>query len=410
MPLDLVSTLSQLVAIPSVNPMGHPPTGPECFETRVGNWLAEQIRALDLPVERQTVEPGRDNIVTRLEGTRSPDDGGELVLWEAHQDTVPVTGMTIPPFTPTVAGGRLFGRGACDVKGGLAAMLHALARLAADPPANRPTIVLAATVSEEFGFLGATALARNWGAEHAPAMDASPPKYVLRSRLLPQAPDYAIVAEPTELQVVVAHKGVVRWRCHTRGRAAHSSQPFLGENAIYRMARVVSALEQYAADVTPQLGYHPLCGQPTLSVGTIQGGISVNAVPNHCVIEIDRRLIPGEDALDVYHSIIAHVAAATGSEHIEHDYPFSVSGGLSDQLNGPLAERLLAAIRPTSPSSTTVGVPYGTDAAVFSGAGVPCVVFGPGSIDQAHTADEWIDLGQLQAASDILVRFAGGML
>ena len=397
MSLDLVKTLGELIAIPSVNPMGHPATGPEFFETRVTARLEEYFQQLDLPWERQTVEPGRDNILARLEGWPSPDEGGELVLWEVHQDTVPVAGMTIPPFTPEIRDGRLFGRGACDVKGGMAALLSALSRLAAERSADRarrrPTIVLACTVSEEFGFTGVTALSRFWGAG---------------SRLLPKAPDFAIVAEPTELHVVVAHKGVVRWRCHTRGRAAHSSQPENGDNAIYRMARVVAALENYAREVAPRLGNHPRCGQATLSVGTIKGGMSVNIVPDHCVIEIDRRMMPGEKALDVYQSIVDHVTAAAGGEGIEHDRPFSINPGLADRVNGPLAERLLTAIRPSHPTAETVGVAYGTDAATTAAAGVPSVVFGPGSIDQAHTADEWIDLGQLQAASDVLHRFAAG--
>jgi acetylornithine deacetylase len=397
MPLDLVKTLGELIATPSVNPMGHKVSGPEFLETRITALLEEYFRALQLPVERQTVEPGRDNILTRLDGFPSLEQGGDLLLWEVHQDTVPVTGMTIPPFTPEIRDGRMFGRGACDVKGGMAAMLNALARLAADAPANRgarrPTLVLACTVSEEFGFTGVTALSRFWGQG---------------SRLLPRVPDLAIVAEPTELQVVVAHKGVVRWRCHTRGRAAHSSQPDSGDNAIYRMARVVAALENYAREVAPRLGNHPRCGPATLSVGTIHGGMSVNIVPDHCVIEIDRRLMPGEQVLDVYHSIIEHVTAAAGGQGIEHDRPFSINPGLADRLNGALAERLLAAVRPSCPSAETVGVAYGTDAATISAAEIPAVVFGPGSINQAHTADEWIDLAQLQAASDTLYRFVAG--
>src|SRR5262249_33706533 len=153
-----------------------------------------------------------------------PEAGGRLMLLEAHQDTVPVGGMTIEPFTPTVRDGRLYGRGACDIKGGMAAMLAACARLAKERPAAMPTVVMACTVNEEHGFTGATALVRQWAESGG---------------FIPRRPDAAVIAEPTQLQVVVAHKGVVRWRCHTRGRAAHSSQPQMGDNAIFRMARVL---------------------------------------------------------------------------------------------------------------------------------------------------------------------------
>jgi acetylornithine deacetylase len=174
------------------------------------------------------------------------------------------------------------------------------------------------------------------------------------------------------------------------------------------MARVITALETYANEVAPRLGSHPRCGPPTLSVGTIHGGMSVNIVPDRCVIEIDRRLMPDEAALETYQSIIEHVAAAAGTGGIEHDRPFSINTGLTDGRNQSLAERLLKAIRPLRPAAETIGVAYGTDAATISAAGVPSVVFGPGSIDQAHTADEWIDVDQLRAAGDALYSFGAG--
>ncbi len=203
--------------------MGRPVSGPEYFEYRLTDYLERLFAQLGLPTERQTIAPLRDNLLARLDGERTPENGGPLLLFEVHQDTVPVDGMTIEPWTPTVREGRLYGRGACDVKGGMAAMLGALARLTEERPPNRPTLVMACTVNEEHGFTGASGLCRLWSGE--------------RSSFLPRAPDAAIVAEPTQLKIVVAHKGVVRWRCHTLGRAAHSSRPEAGDNAIYRMAR-----------------------------------------------------------------------------------------------------------------------------------------------------------------------------
>jgi len=392
MSLDLTRTLSELVALPSVNPMGKPVRGPEYFEYRVTDYLEGLFRSLGLPYQRQTVEPQRDNIVARLDGAIPPESGGPLVLWEAHQDTVPVDGMTIEPWTPVVREGRLFGRGACDIKGGMAAMLGALARLAEERPAGMPTIVLACTVNEEHGYSGATALTRLWNEQGA---------------IVPRRPDAAIVAEPTELQVVVAHKGVVRWRLSTHGRAGHSSQPHLGDNAIFRMAKVLAALERYQREIVTTLGAHPRCGTPTLSVGTITGGLSVNTVPDHCTIEIDRRLIPREAPQAAYEHVINYLRETLGPGFpLQHAPPFLTGLGLPDETNGPLAERMVAAARECRIPSTSVGVPYGTDAAQYAAVGVPSVVFGPGSIAQAHTADEWLPLDQLEAASEALYQFA----
>src|SRR6185436_1740612 len=128
-----------------------------------------------------------------------------------------------------------------------------------------------------------------------------------RSELLPRVPDAAIVAEPTKLNVVVAHKGTARWRCSTRGVATHSSQPHLGDNAIYHMGRVLAVLEEYARDVVPKLANHSLCGHPTLSVGLISGGISVNTVPDECTIEVDRRVLPGENPEAAYRHAVDYV-------------------------------------------------------------------------------------------------------
>jgi acetylornithine deacetylase len=217
----------------------------------------------------------------------------------------------------------------------------------------------------------------------------------------------AIIAEPTLLDVVVAHKGTCRWKCHTRGRAAHSSQPQLGDNAIYKMARVVAAFESYAREAQTSNRSHPLCGRPTLSVGTILGGLSVNTVPDHCTIEIDRRVLPGEQASDVYHEVIEYVARQPGINFpLEHEPAFLRGPSLSDTHNGPLADRLVTVTRRLLGRGEKIGVPYGTDAATIAGAGVPSVVFGPGSIDQAHTADEWLAIAQLTKASDVLYEFA----
>jgi acetylornithine deacetylase/succinyl-diaminopimelate desuccinylase-like protein len=396
MPIDLAATLAELVAIPSVNPMGRIVSGPEYYEYRLTDHLERLFGRLRLRTERQTIAPRRDNLLVRLDGEKTPESGGSLLLFEVHQDTVPVEGMAIEPWTPAVRDGRLYGRGSCDVKGGMAAMLGALARLAEERPPNRPTLVMACTVNEEHGFTGASGLCRLWSGE--------------RSAFLPRAPDAAIVAEPTQLRIVVAHKGVNRWRCHTTGRAAHSSRPEAGDNAIYRMAPIVAALEQYDRQVLWGSPTHALCGRPTLSVGTISGGISVNTIPDHCTIEIDRRLIPGEEPTVAYQQTIDYLRTAIGDplalSHIEHETPFIQSPGLSNATNGEVAERLSRAVHDVTGQAERVGVPFGTDAAAIARAGVPAVVFGPGSIEQAHTADEWVSLEEVEQAAEILYRFA----
>jgi acetylornithine deacetylase len=392
MPLDLTKTLSDLVALPSVNPMGREVSGEFHCEHRVTDYLESLFRSLGVAYQRQTVEPRRDNIVARIDGEVPAAEGGPLLLFEAHQDTVPVDGMTIEPWTPVVREGRLYGRGACDIKGGLTAMLGAFARLAEERPKGMPTLLMACTVNEEFGYSGARALVDLWSQPGS---------------IIPRRPDAAVVAEPTSLQVVVAHKGVARWRVKTHGRATHSSQPHLGINAIFKMAPVLAALERYHQEVATRLKAHPLCGTPTLSVGLIFGGISVNTVPDLCTIDVDRRVVPGENPDEVYRQIVDFVSRETGGdEAIEHEPPYLAGTGLSDEKNGPLAERLVVAAREAGIDSRAVGVPYGTNAAAISAAGVPSVVFGPGSIDQAHTADEWLALDALAQASEVLYRFA----
>ncbi len=388
--LNIVQTLSELVAIPSLNPMGRASAGPEYGEARLTAHLESLFRRLGLRHERQPVEPGRENIVARLDGSDPPEAGGPLVLLTAHQDTVPATGMTIPPFTPRVEDGRLYGRGACDVKGSMAAMLAAVARLQHDRPPRRPTVVLACTVNEEYGYTGASALAKLWGG----------------GGIIPRPPDAAVVAEPTALAVVVAHKGVVRWRCHTRGRAAHSAYPERGDNAVYKMAPVLRALQRYQEEIVGKLASHPLCGPATVSVGTIAGGVSINTVPDCCTIEIDRRLAPQEDPQQARQHLIDYLEEEVRlGRQFEHDPPFMRGLPLSDEANAALADRLGAVAREVAGEGGKIGVSYGTDAAALGAAGVSAVVFGPGSIEQAHTADEWIALDAVEKAAEIYYRF-----
>ncbi len=386
--MDPIPLLKEMVAIASVNPMGRHLTGPEFFETRLSDYLEAYFRRENIPQERVEVAPGRTNILARCDSPGS----SITVLLDAHQDTVPVEGMVISPFEPREADGKIYGRGSCDIKGGGAAMLTAFTRLVKEQPKTRANVVLSLTVDEESTSLGINHLVGAWSKGKSPY------------RLLPQKPDVAVVAEPTLLDVVVAHRGAIRWRIHTSGRACHSSRPQDGVNAIYRMAKVLDQLEQYAAQLPGSKPAHPLCGPATLSVGIIAGGISVNVVPDECVIDIDRRVIPGEKRETVMEDVRRFLADRL-------DFPvtfgpaFIDSPPMNDDLNGPWSDKMLETLARCDGPKQKIGVAYGTHASRVAAAGVPAFVIGPGDIAQAHTKDEWVEIDQVRRAAEVYYQF-----
>jgi acetylornithine deacetylase len=371
--------LRDLVSLPSVNPMGRDLPADVALEHRVTDYLEQFFRGLGVPCERQPVAPLRANVVARIE---SPGARRTLLL-EAHQDTVPTDHMTVEPFAAHVEGGRLYGRGACDIKGGLAAMLACFARLARERPADRPNVVLACTVDEENTMLGVRELVRRG----------------LRA-------DFAVVAEPTRLNIVHAHKGAVRWQLLTAGRSCHSSAPEQGVNAIYRMARLLVAVARYAEELR-QGPADPLLGPPTMSIGLVEGGTSVNTVPDRCRAEVDRRLVGGEDP-DAAPGQLAEFLRRSG----DIDFPYEMTPpwvrepALSPHGSEEIVRLLGAAIDAECGGHRVHAVPYGTDAATIAWSGIPAVVFGPGDIAQAHTRDEWVDLAEVERAAAVLYRLA----
>jgi succinyl-diaminopimelate desuccinylase len=381
--------LCALISIPSINPMGRELQGSIYYEQRLSNWLVDYFVSIGAECERIEVAPGRANVIARYDSPGAT----RTLLFDAHQDTVPVDNMTIDPFVPQTIDGRITGRGASDVKGGLAAMLHAFTRLVTQKPVGAVNIVLSCSCDEEFTTLGIRELVTYWQ------------NGLGKSRLLTSRPDGAIVAEPTDLDVVVAHRGVTRFRVHTQGRACHSSDPTQGRNAIYAMARAVCYLEEYAAWLPKSVPFHPLCGRPTLSVGRIFGGQSVNIVPDKCTIEIDRRLIPGENP-EVAWSTLRDKLLERFGPHLTADEAWISSPALSNQDNAWLAEPLLKCIEQVAGTHRSLGVAYCTHASTISSAGVPAVVFGPGSIAQAHTENEYIEVQQLDRAAEIYYRAA----
>ncbi len=373
---EVIDLLAQLVSIGSVNPMGRDLSGPDVLETGMGNFLEQWFRENDIPCERQSVEPARDNIIARLEG------GSRTVLLEAHQDVVPVDNMTIDPWKPTIQEGRMYGRGSCDTKAGMAAMMTAMRRLKIESPSDAPTVIMACVVDEEHQFTGISAACRT-------GLQA----------------DMAIVAEPTEMKIVVAHKGVVRWNIVTEGLSTHSARRDEGVSAIVRMAEVIPLLERYHAEVLrPRTD--PMLGNATLSIGRIQGGTSVNTVPNRCEIELDRRLLPGEEPIEAIEEVRTWLREQ-GDLEFEPTFepPRVISRALRPPEDQAVVELLSESCDAVLGQHTIEGVAYCTDASVLDHAGIPSVVFGAGNIQQAHSADEWIEIDQVEKATEVFYDF-----
>lgn len=373
----VTALLADLVRIESINP-AHDPAG--SGEAKVADHVEAWARARGIAVRRQPVLPGRENVLLTVGGARP----GRRLLLEAHMDTVTVSGMTIPPFDPAIRDGRLYGRGACDVKAGLAAMMVALEEAHCRRDRLAGSVMLAAAVDEEFGFQGALALGREITA------------------------DGCIVAEPTGLDVVIAHRGAVRFQVKAVGRAAHSSKPELGRNAITAMARVVTHLDGVLAARCARTR-HPLCGPPSAIISLIRGGVQVNWVPPEAVIDIEARPLPGEESadwVDLVRDELPRVPGIHPDIRLECLAPYLDSPSLECPPDAAIAVSALRAAGRTVPA----GAPYGTDASKLHRAGIPSVVLGPGSIDQAHGAVEWVDLDQVVEAVAIYGRAIDGFL
>jgi acetylornithine deacetylase len=363
--------LAEIIALPSVNPAFLPPRHPLAGEKSVADFLAATAARAGLEVELQKVLPERANIIARLLPKNKIQ---QTILLAPHLDTVGADGTQ---FIPQRKNGRLHGRGACDTKGSVAAMLAALCELARSKTRPLTTeIVFAGLIDEEQAQAGSRALV-------ASGFKA----------------DLAIVGEPTKLQVVTAHKGSLWLELATHGRAAHGAKPHLGKNAVHEMARIVAALEtDYAAQLKRRK--HKLLGHGTVNVGTICGGTQPNIVPDGCSISIDRRTLPGETESSVRREIALLLKAKKLNAKFSNR-KLAPALPLETNPNLPLVQTFLRAVN----QKKSLGVDYFCDAAVLSAGGIPSVVFGPGDIAQAHTVDEWISLAELERAKDLLIRF-----
>lgn len=378
MSIDPIRILSDLVRINSVNAFYQDGPGEGA--------LAKSIEAFweshGFQCWRQPVLPGRDNVIAKLPG-RGVGRGIQghpterRLLLEAHMDTVSVSGMTIEPFEPRIVEGRMYGRGSCDTKAGLACMMAAMVQTKLDGLVPSGDIWMASVVDEEFSCLGVLKLCETLAATAA------------------------IVAEPTELKTVIASKGVLRWRIVAIGKQAHSSKVHLGVNAIHHMAKLVSAIEVYHGSLGSIV--HPLLGPATGNIGLIEGGVQVNFVPDRCSIQIDRRLLPFEDVQEVlagYQAVIDAVADAVPGSRFEMEHPLLYDRGLETAAEAPIARLSCDILRKMGYSDAVEGVAYGSDGTHIRELGIDTIIFGPGSIDQAHTENEYIAIDQVQAAFD----------
>lgn len=373
-PSDIQRTLAELVAINSINPAL--PGGVADAEGRVCAWIGDFCRKHGLEFETMEVAPGRPNLLIRVPGR----DKRRALLLEAHTDVVAVEGYRGEPFTPLVRDGLLYGRGACDTKASLTAMLHAMLALKRKPAPV--TVCLLAAMSEEIDCLGIKHFVEHW----LPKLDGT-------------TFAGAVVGEPTQFEIVRAHKGSLRWKIVTRGRAAHSARPDLGVNAIHKMARVIRATQE---QVLPQLAQrtHPLLGPPTMNIGVIQGGVQVNFVPDQCWIEVDRRLLPGETSesvladLDVVFDQLRRDDPELAVEH----QPTKFDPPLETPEDAGIVQAAARVVDRVLGRHAVVGAPYCTDASKLALAGIPAIVFGPGHIAQAHTTEEWVELQQVEQA------------
>ena len=364
-----IRLLRDLVAIDSVNPSLVPGAA---GEGAIAQAIAAELRRIGLDVEFQDAAPGRPNVVGVLEGRAR----GRSLMFCGHVDTVGVDGMKAP-FDPVERNGRLYGRGAQDMKGGIAAMIDA-ARVLAESGLPSGRLVVAAVIDEEYASVGADAL-------------------VARLRT-----DAAVVTEPTDLQIAIGHKGFAWTEVCTRGRAAHGSRPRDGRDAIVRMGRVLASLE--ALDGRLQSAPpHPLLGTASLHASTIAGGRELSSYPDSCTLRFERRTLPGETEAVLSREIDTLLTQLRAAD-LEFDVsvtPLFSRPAYELTADHELPQMLLQARREAS----LVGMSFWTDAAVLGSVGVPSVLFGPGGAG-LHSTEEYVNVEDVLGCRETLVALA----
>ena len=356
---DLVELLQGLVEIDSINPDLIPGAA---GEAEIARSIAEWCERAGLEVEVEEAAPGRPNVISTARGT----GGGRTLLLNAHMDTVGIDTMDAP-FDARVEDGRLYGRGSYDMKGSLAAIMVVAAE--AKRRSLRGDVVVAAVADEEVASIGTEALV------------ASGRRF-----------DGAVIAEPTELDVAIAHKGFVGFEIETRGRAAHGSRPELGEDAIARMGPVLVRLDELAGELLSR-PTHPLLRSGSIHASLIEGGQEFSSYPERCLLTGERRTIPGESLEDVERELAALADGAEWRLGVSRQ-PFEVAED----------EEIVRLVHGHA-GTNVIGVPFWTDAALVAAAGVPAVVFGPHG-EGAHAAVEWVDLASVERCAEVLLAVA----
>jgi acetylornithine deacetylase len=354
--MDVLDLAARLVAIDSVNPALVPGGA---GEREAAHAVAEWCAAHGLEAEL-VGDDGRPSVIARKRGS----GGGRALLLNGHLDTVGVAGMDAP-FEPRVEDGRLYGRGSYDMKGAIAALLVA----AAEAPELRGDLVVTAVADEELASAGTETVLERVTA------------------------DAAIVAEPTELQVAVAHRGFVGFEIETAGIAAHGSRPDLGEDAIVKMGPVLVALQEL--DERLQAGVrHPLTGTGAIHASLIEGGQEMSSFPARCVLLGERRTIPGETVMDVERELQA-IAGDAEIRIVASREPYEA----------PLDDPFVELVQRAAGVDAVVGAPFWTDAALIAAAGIPTVLVGPIG-EGAHAAIEWVDVASLERVRDVVLGVA----
>lgn len=371
---DLVAVLADLVSIPSINPSIAPAEG--TGESAVADFACAWLNGRGVRAWIEEAAPGRPNVVAEVGAASSP----ALVLC-AHLDTVGTDGMTMPPFEGAVRDGRVYGRGAYDMKGSVAAIMVAMARLAASPErlGDRGRVLAALVADEEHGSLGAFDFVRR----HPAAA--------------------CIVTEPApEGGLVLAHKGFVWADVTTTGRAAHGSRWDLGVSAIATMGRIITALDEF--DRTElRRRTHRLVGSASMHCALIDGGTGLSTYAATCRLQVERRTLPGETPAQVRDELEAIVAGVDRSAQVT--ITFSRDPSVCD-ADAPIVSCVRDAVEAvTAETPREVGVGFWMDAAVFSAAGIPTVNYGPRG-EGAHAAVEWVDLASVERLTDVLVESA----
>lgn len=370
---EVAELTARLVEIESINPDVVPGGS---GETAVARFVAEWCERAGLETSLEDAAPGRPNVIAIARGTGS----GRSLMLNAHMDTVGVAGMT-DPFTPRIEGDRLYGRGAYDMKGSLAACMLATAEASRRGFAG--DVVLTAVADEEFASVGTEAVAAR-----------------LRA-------DAAIVTEPTEMQVAVAHRGFVNVEIETRGRAAHGSRPEIGIDAIAKMGRVLVGIEQLDARLRAS-PTHARLGGGSMHASLIEGGQEYSSYPARCVLQAERRTIPGETVAVVERELRELVDdAGAGDDDFSAEVralasrePFEVA---ESEAIVQMVRRHATSVLGAEPE--IVGVPFWADSALLAGVGIPTVLFGP-SGEGAHAEVEWVGIADLERCVEIYVSVA----